>query len=862
MSAKKHNQDPKKDASQASKKNPETEVEEAAETGGGNGNGQGRDVPFASLVNDSLGDMMSANFIEYASYVIKDRAIPDLEDGLKPVQRRILHALREMDDGRFHKVANVIGQTMQYHPHGDASIGNALVVLANKEYFIEKQGNFGNILTGDDASAPRYIECRLSPLARDVMFNKQLTDYAPSYDGRKNEPITLPAKIPVTLLLGADGIAVGMSTRILPHNFSEVLKAQIAALKGKSFKLYPDFLTGGVMDASEYDNGNGKVKVRAKIETVDQKTLVIRELPATSTTESLISSIEEAARRGKLKLSSINDFTTDKPEIEIKLPRGIYAEDTIKRLYAYTNCEISLSTSMVIIRQNRPEILSVEDILRYCTEKLLYLLKRELEIELDRLHDSFHEKTLAQIFIENRIYKRIEEAETFEKVMQEVREGLEPYRERLKRDIVDDDIVKLLEIRIRRISRFDIEKNQKELQEILEQIEQVNYNLENLNDYTIQYLKDLLKKYGKQFPRRTEIQELEDISAREVALENVKVGHDKVNHFVGSQVKSSNKNEEPLICTEFDRLVLLRNNGKIKVIKVPEKEYIGPVKYLYKADKDQIYCLIYRDKKTGKHYIKRFKLDSYIMNREYKAVPKNCIIENVYTNYGMVLRCEFQHKGGADPYLDLELDDVQMRSRGARGFKISDRKIASFTIIKRGSVAPPEPGEGETSSGYTENDNDNESGAPGKKAKEEAKSQGTDQGGGQQHSAGSADVAREWSERSAKAARVPGKKQAKADSVTGKVKPKNKASAESEKGTAAAVKKDSKRKAGKKANSKSKKLAGNKKATAKKSSTKARKKVGETPKAKSDKQPAEGQTKAKPSKKHIRIDEDTPFFLE
>lgn len=820
----------------------------------GNGAEVRRPVPFANFVNDSLGDMMAANFIEYASYVIKDRAIPDLEDGLKPVQRRIMHALNEMDDGRFHKVANVIGHTMQYHPHGDASIGNALVVLANKEYFIEKQGNFGNILTGDDASAPRYIECRLSPLAREVMFNKELTEYAPSYDGRKKEPITLPAKIPVSLLLGADGIAVGMSTRVLPHNFNEVLKAQIAVLKGKSFTLYPDFLTAGIMDVSEYQNGNGKVKIRARIEEVDQKTLVIREIPATTTTEGLITSIEEAARRGKIKLSSINDFTTDTPEIEIKLPRGIYAEDTIKRLYAYTNCEVGLSTSMVVIRNNTPEILSVEDILRHCTDKLVYLLKRELEIELGKLHDSFHEKTLAQIFIENRIYKRIEEAKTFEKVMQEVRDGLEPYQDKLKRQITDDDIKKLLEIRIRRISRFDIEKNQKELQEILDQIDQVNDHLEHLTDFTIQYLKDLIKKYGKQFPRRTEIQELEDISAREVALKNVKVGHDKVNHFVGSQVKNSNKNDEPLVCTEFDRLVLLRNNGKVKVIKVPEKEYVGPVKYLFKADKEQVYCIIYRDRKSGKHYVKRFKLDSYIMNREYKTLPKNCIIENVYTNYGMVVRCEFQHKSGSEPHLDLELDEVQMRSRGARGFKISDRKISGFTVLKRGSSKPPVEAENKNS------DTESNSAAPDSPQTAD-KERDTTTSKATKHETNSS-VAEEWRERSAKAAKVPRPKTpARPEKTARNQKTKATSSAKRDKNT------------GKRATSKKK--SGSPKPTAGKTSTKGKnasrqKSAAKQPKADKPTGKTSGKNQPKPPKKaaskkdpkRIRIDEDTPFFLE
>ena len=640
-------------------------------------------IPNATVMNNGLGEMMAGNFIEYASYVIKDRAIPDLKDGLKPVQRRILHVLNQMDDGRFHKVANVIGNTMQYHPHGDASIGSALVVLANKEYFIEKQGNFGNIITGDEASAPRYIECRLTNLARDVLFNKEITEYAPSYDGRKQEPVTLPAKIPVVLLLGAEGIAVGMSTRIPPHNFKEVLQAQIAYLENRSFTLYPDYPTGGLMDVSEYENGTGRIKIRARIEIPDKKRLVITELPATKTTETLINSIEEAAKRGKIKIAGINDYTTDKPEIEIKLPRGIYAQDTIKQLYAYTDCEIGLSTSMVVINDDTPEIMTIDDILTYCTDKLVNDLKKELEIALAKYREQYHQKTLVQIFIENRIYKRIEEAKSYEKVMSEVREGLEPYKDKLNREITDDDIANLLKIQIRRISRFDIDQNQQEIDDILTNIEKVKHNLENLTKYTIDYLQNLLDKYADFYPRRTAIDELEDVSAKEVALKNVKIGHDKVGNFVGSEVRNSNKNEDYMVCSEYDRLILLQNNGKFQVIPVPRKQYVGAVKYLLKVNKDQTYSMVYRDRKTGKHYAKRFKIDSFIMNREYKTIPDNCIIEHLYLSSNPLLRCEFKNKTNAAPHMDLDFNEVPVRSRGARGVKISDRVIARFTRLKR-----------------------------------------------------------------------------------------------------------------------------------------------------------------------------------
>ncbi|MDT8389981.1 MAG: DNA topoisomerase IV subunit A [Lentisphaeria bacterium] len=639
--------------------------------------------------NDSLGDMMAVNFLEYASYVIKERAIPDVVDGMKPVQRRILHSLWEMDDGRFHKVANVIGHTMRYHPHGDASIGNALVVLANKDFFIDRQGNFGNIYTGDDASAPRYIECRLTPLAKDVLFNRELTDFIDSYDGRNQEPVGFPAKVPALLMMGSDGIAVGMATRIMPHNFTELLQAQIAILQGRDAKVYPDFLTGGLMDASDYEDGNGRLKVRAAIETVDDKTLVIREIPATVTTEKLMTSIIRASQRGKIKIASVNDYTAEDVEIEIKLPRGTHADDCLKQLFAYTDCECGISCSLTVIKNNRPEIMTVTQVLKDSTEQLVRILNLELELELRKLEDRFHDKTLAQIFIENRIYKRIEECPSYEDVMAEVHAGLEPFKDRLKRAVSDEDVEKLLGIQIRRISLFDINKNREELEAILEQIKTVKHHLTHVTEYAIEYVKGLVKKYGHLYPRRTTISDLETVDVKEVALANVRVGHDRMGHFVGSDVKNSNKNEEVLTCTEFDRLVLLKSDGQFKVIPIPEKVYVGPVKFVLKADKSQVYSMIYRDKKTGKYYAKRFKISSYIMEKEYKTLPKNCIIEGFYTNYGVVLRCEFKHKSAnADDYVDVDFNDIQLRSSGARGFKISDRPIGNIIQLKRGSQTP------------------------------------------------------------------------------------------------------------------------------------------------------------------------------
>ncbi|MBT3377777.1 MAG: DNA topoisomerase IV subunit A [Lentisphaerae bacterium] len=653
---------------------------------------------------DALQELMASNYIQYASYVIKERAIPDVNDGLKPVQRRILHALHGMDDGRFHKVANVIGQTMQYHPHGDASIGSALVVLANKDYFIDKQGNFGNIYTGDQASAARYIECRLSPLAREVLFNPEITDFVDSYDGRKQEPVTLPAKVPSLLMMGADGIAVGMTTRVLPHNFCELLEAQIAILRNQPFTLYPDFLTGGTMDVGEYDDGRGKVLLRARIEKTSDKTLVIREIPATTTTESLMNSIEEAAKKGKIKVASINDYTAERVEIEITLPRGVYAKEALQQLYAYTNCEVSVNSNLVVIHENRPVIMAVSEVLRHNTQKLMDDLRRELELLLGKLQDRFHDRTLAQIFIENRIYKRIEECETYKLVLAEVRRGLEKFRHLLRRDITDEDIERLLQLQIRRISRFDINKNREELENILKGIAETESHLAHLKRFTINYIKALLKKYGESYPRRTEITDLETIDVRSVALQNIKVGHDRVGQFVGTDVRNSNKGEAPLVCSEFDRLVVLRGNGSFQVIPIPDKLYVGPSKFLLKADKEQVYSMIYREKKKGRYYAKRFRIDRYIMERDYTTIPKGCVVEAFYTNYGVVTRCEYKpNKRLKADHADVDFDTVEIRSTGARGFKIADHPVKSFTQLKRGVPEPPN-GDDNASGDPPEND--------------------------------------------------------------------------------------------------------------------------------------------------------------
>jgi topoisomerase-4 subunit A len=627
--------------------------------------------------NIFLRKLMDSNFIEYASYVIKERAIPDVDDGLKPVQRRILWSLFKMDDGKFHKVANVIGDTMKYHPHGDAAIGDALVVLANKEFYIEKQGNFGNILTGDVASAARYIECRLTPLAKEVLFNNDITEFTDSYDGRNKEPVTLPVKIPSLLMIGADGIAVGMATKIMPHNFKELLEAQIAILRKQKVEIYPDFVQGGIMDVSEYEDGNGKITLRAKIDREGRK-LIIREIPATTTTESLIASIERAVSRNKMKLASINDYTTEKVEIEIVPMRGYDPEKCLKALYAYTDCSVSISGNLTVICDNKPCIMSVTEVLTRNTEKLREYLQRELEIELGKLEDRFHDKTLAQIFIENRIYKRIEECKTYELVLSEVHEGLKKFRKMLKREITDEDVEKLLAIPIRRISLFDINKNKKDIDDILKQIEEVQKNLRNLTKYAVKYLNDLIKKYAENYVRKTEIEEFDRIDKQAVALNNIKVGWDRKGCYIGTSVRS----DERVTCNEYDHLLCIERKGNYRVISIPDKLFVGRLYYFTKYDKDQVYYIVYSEKKTGKFYAKQTVIDKFIRDKEYNLCPKGCKIEIITTRVNSLYEFKVDIKVKDKKKLQYNLSDAPERSPKARGFLIAPKKILGFKFIE------------------------------------------------------------------------------------------------------------------------------------------------------------------------------------
>ena len=591
------------------------------------------DPPFRAL--------MDRNFLSYASYVIRDRAIPALEDGLKPVQRRILHSIHRNDDGKFIKVANIVGYTMQFHPHGDASIADALVVLQQKRYLIEGQGNFGNIYTGDPAAASRYIECRLTDLARNEIFNDKLTQTIPSYDGRNQEPVTLPAKLPLLLMLGAEGIAVGLSTRVLPHNFCELIEGQIAILQGKPFELLPDFPQGGLMDASAYAKGMGKVKLRAVIEPKAHivGTLVIRELPAGTTTDSLISSIEEAARKKKIKIKSIDDFTAEHVEIEIKLSPGEDAKKVIDALYLFTECEQSVSARPVIIRGDRPVEMDVEEVLRANTVQLLALLKAELELRRGELLDMIHARTLAQIFIENRIYKAIEKCETYEAVQRAVLNGVNRFRDQLRRDVTAEDVEALLGLRIKRISLFDIEQNRREIGDLVAELDETEKNLKSLTRHAISYLKNLLKTYGKQYPRLTKIGKFEEADARQVAVKNLAIAYDPVKGYLGYGVKGEGL-EPAYRVSELDRVLTVTSDGAYKVIPPPEKLFVDRDLYQHAIfDRELLYTLVYQTNSAT--YLKRFTFGGTILNKEYRCIPPKAklllltaeSLERVYIKY-------------------------------------------------------------------------------------------------------------------------------------------------------------------------------------------------------------------------------------
>jgi len=578
---------------------------------------------------DYVESLFNTNFLEYASYVIRDRAIPDVEDGLKPVQRRILHSLFEMDDGKFHKVANVVGYCMKYHPHGDASIGNALTVLANKSLFIDKQGNFGNLFTGDEASAPRYIECRITEFAKDILFNPHITRYVPSYDGRNKEPVVFRAKLPVVLLIGAEGIAVGMSTKILPHNIREIIEAEKACLSGKSFTLYPDFQTGGLIDVSDYQDGKGKVLVRAKLDTSDDKRIVIRELPFGSTTESLITSIESASKSGKVKISEINDYTAEQVEIELKLPRGVYAADVVDALYAFTDCEQSISCNLLVIQDNLPVQTSVAEVIQTHAKQLTTLLKDELLYEQEMLTDRLHLRTLERIFIEERIYKKIETMKTAESVIKAVIKGFEPFKAELIREVTEEDVDRLLKIPIRRISLYDIQKNRAEVQEISARLKEIARLLKSLKKYALSVLDGILAKLPPEITaRKTEITGFTKVDVKEAVNRDVSLRYDEATGYLGTSVTTG---KEILKVSPYDRIFILRKSGVYTVMDVPDRLFVDTgMWYCGFAEKEVLsqilFTVIYKDEKTQYPYIKRARVESYILNRDYLFVPDTATV--------------------------------------------------------------------------------------------------------------------------------------------------------------------------------------------------------------------------------------------
>jgi topoisomerase IV subunit A len=618
---------------------------------------------------------VNRSFLDYASYVIRDRAIPHIADGLKPVQRRILWALHQMDDGRFMKVANVTGETMKYHPHGNASIDDALVVLTNKRYLIEGQGNFGNVFTGDPAAASRYIECRLTPLAREQLFNDEITAVVPSYDGRRDEPITLPSKLPLLLMLGTEGIAVGMTSRILPHNFPELVEAQIAILKKQPFKCLPDFQTGGLMDAREYKDGAGQIKVRAKIKVKDESTVVIKEIPPTTTTDSLIGSIEDASRKGKIKVRSINDYTSEEVEIEIKAPSGVSAEQLVDALYAFTDCEVTIASRIVLIKDNRPVEMTVSEVLRENTAQLVDILKRELLLKEGKLQDELHFRTLERIFIEERIYKKIEQCKTNEAVVAAVHDGFKPFRKQMLRDLAEADVDRLLQVRIRRISLFDINLHREEMQKIKGELEETGKSLKNLTRFVISHLEALLAKYGPQYPRLTKSSRYDEVDAKEVAFKSFKVAYDRESGYIGHKVSGEEFRAD---CTKFDKLLLVFRDGHYQVIDLPEKLFVGPdLLHCGLPERERVFTLAYTNREAT--YLKRFTFGGTILNKIYHCIPPKSKV--LFFEADTPAELYIKYKPAAYQKINQQTcipSQVEVKSPKTRGRQISIKDVSSI----------------------------------------------------------------------------------------------------------------------------------------------------------------------------------------
>ncbi len=640
-----------------------------------------------------VSDKFQEWFLDYASYVILERAVPAIEDGLKPVQRRILHAMKEMDDGRYNKVANIIGQTMQYHPHGDASIYDAIVALGQKDLLIDTQGNWGNLLTGDGAAAARYIEARLSKFALETMFSPKITQWTLSYDGRKKEPVFLPAKFPVLLAQGAEGIAVGLSTTILPHNFNELIDASIKVLQGKKVQIFPDFPTGGMIDVSRYNDGKrgGKVTIRAKIEIEDNKTLVIKEIPFKTTTGSLIDSIIKANEKGKIRIKKILDNTAENVEIRIQLPPGVSPDKTIDALYAFTKCEVSVSPLAVVIKDNKPAFMGISEILEYTAHRTVDLLRRELQIQLDELREKWHAANLERIFIENRIYLDIQDQTTWEGVLEAIDKGLKPHIKHLQREVTRDDLIRLTEIKIKRISKYDLNKAKKDIEDIEAWIEETEFHLANIIDYTVNFYKQIKKKYGQGRERKTEIRSFENIEATKVVVRNVKLYVNKEEGFVGTSLR---KDEYVADVSDIDDIIIFRRDGKMSVTKVSPKTFVGKdiihVGVFKKKDDRTVYNMIYRDGKKGPYYMKRFHVQGITRDKEYDLTQGKEGSKVMYFSANPNGEAEtvtvYLRPTGKSrkTKFDVDFSKLLIKSRNARGNLVTKLPVKSIKLKEKG----------------------------------------------------------------------------------------------------------------------------------------------------------------------------------
>ena len=632
-------------------------------------------------------------FLDYASYVILERAVPSVEDGFKPVQRRIMQSMKDLDDGRYNKVANIVGHTMQYHPHGDASIADAMVQIGQKDLLIDAQGNWGNILTGDRAAASRYIEARLSKFALDVVFNPKVTNWQSSYDGRRKEPINLPVKFPLLLAQGAEGIAVGLSTKILSHNFIELIDASIKYLKNKRFTLYPDFITGGIADFTNYNDGKrgGKVRVRAKINIVDKSTLLISELPYTTTTTSLIDSIIKANDKGKIKIKKIDDNTSSKVEILIYLPSGISPDKTIDALYAFTNCEVSISPLSCVIEDNKPCFMGVSEILTKSTDNTVNLLKKELEIRLQELEDQWHNFSLERIFIENKIYRDIEKEETWNGIMTAIKDGIKPFIKILKRAVIDEDIAKLTEIKIKRISKFDIDKAKEKIENLENQIDEVKVNLSNLIEFTISYFNRLKKDYALEKKRKTEIKIFDDVDVRKVVIRNTKLYVNREEGFIGTSLR---RDEYVCDCSDIDDIIVFTENCNMMVTRVDSKTFIGKniihVAVFKKKDLRTIYNMVYKDGDKGFNYIKRFAVSGVTRDKTYhlSSSKKPSVVKYFSANpngEAEKITINLRHNSKLKKLRwDIEFSEVLIKGRGTRGNILTKNTIKSVELKEKG----------------------------------------------------------------------------------------------------------------------------------------------------------------------------------